>query len=450
MPEAQQEEEPLPESNAPLLSFEESWQKIQAHYPLLKKQNARLEEALALQSQAVSGLLPKLQGNVGWKRTDDPTEVFMSKLKQRSFTDDDFRISNLNHPDDYNNYNGALRLEIPLFDAFQTIASMRTAKHLVQSRQEEQSFTRMEASLLAIEAYLNSALAERLLRLASVTLRASEKDLKEAQELKEQGLVVGADFFAGRVASSKLQQTRNALTAHRRATLAALNILQNENVETAHRFSPLPELSAPPQKNMTEWIAQALLFRSDLAALQATIKAKTSELGREKAKWLPRVSAFGQTESNTRKFEKQADNYTVGVQGTVDLFDPAYSARVKAARAALEQLQQDDAALRDEIARTVAEAASRYDASLADAPASQQAAQDAKEAVALTEKLYREGRKSIADLQAMRAMALEAESAAQETVVRAESARSRLLFLSGQLDDFEVKKIASRWSSLAP
>jgi len=433
-----------PYKGLPLLSFQEAWKNIQAHYPALRKQHFRLEEAIARHNQAIAGLLPRFQGRLGWSRSDDPTHVFMYKLQQESFTSDDFLLPNLNSPSPREDYSAALRLEIPIFDGFQTISTIQTTKHILNSRESEKRYSRMEASLLVVESYLNAILAQRLARFSNAVLKASKADIKEAVSLKNKGFVLGADFYAGKVTSAFISKIRNSLYARQRTTRIYLNILQGKDISVGYSVSsqlPFPEVQ---HKALERWIHDAFRFRSDLSAMQEAVFAQEAEVKREGAKILPRVSAFGERSWHTNDFDQTGEHYTVGVQGTMDFFDPAYLSRINSSKAALEQRKQDLTALKDMIAQTVSEASIQHQTYLRDLAILKEAFRNAREAVNSVEKLYKKGRKSIADLQQMRQMQLSTEIAYNETLVKAELARCRLLFLSGQLDDVEVQKIAKR------
>ena len=100
--------------------------------------------------------------------------------------------------------------------------------------------------------------------------------------------------------------------------------------------------------------------------------------------------------------------------------------------------------LRDEIKKGILEAAVQYDTILKNLSTAEQAAKDAREAMDSMAALYSEGRKSIADLQLMREMFLNAQASYQEISTQTELQRAKLLFLSGQLDDMEIHKIAKK------
>ena len=441
---------PLNPDDAPTLgktpiSLNSAWEKIRSHYPVLKKQQARLDEALAQQSLAVSGFLPRASIGINATRTDDPVAVFGNKLHQRLFTQADFEINNLNHPSDHVNYGVYARIEWPLFDAFQTIGSVRTSKHRVRSEQEQTHFTTMESALLTVEAYIDTILAQRLEALAWQMALDSQADLQEAGDLMRHGLLQGADYYAARTSYARLRQAHHALKVRSCTALATFNLLQGEPpTRPARLIGNFAATHATVEKKQSDWLHDALLFRSDLAAAQSSLHAQESELGREKATPLPRISAFAEAQNNTETWADNAQNYTVGVKGSIDIFDPTLDGRVKKAAATLEQMRQDEAALRDSIIVSITTASAQYDALSADLPLLEQGADDARQSVEMTQQLYRTGRKSIADLQQMRQMRLDAESAYAETQAHVESIRTRLLFLSGQLDDVQMKSIAAQ------
>ncbi len=65
---------------------------------------AALDEATAQQRTARSALLPTLQFHESITRGNDPVYVFGTKLKQESFSQNDFSLNSLNRPQPLNNF----------------------------------------------------------------------------------------------------------------------------------------------------------------------------------------------------------------------------------------------------------------------------------------------------------------------------------------------------------
>ncbi|MCC7518834.1 MAG: TolC family protein [Verrucomicrobiae bacterium] len=423
-----------PAASGEPLSFSEVLARVLTRYPELRARHAQVEEALAAQSLAVAGFLPRLQARVGWERTDSPVGVFMNKLEQRSFQQEDFQVDRLNHPSARSDFHGALRLEFPLFDAFQTLAASRTAGHALKSERARERHVRAEAALLAIEAWLQVERADRVEAMARESLARTRRDLAEAESLREQGLALGADFHTARVAAAALEQRLHECVATRAVARAALNILRGADLD---RPFATPTVSVPVSADLRptkEWLEDAFRNRADLAAARSAVEARRSEVGRMKARRLPDVSLFAEGADHTRAFEQHGSEYTLGAKATVDLFDPAHGARVRAAEARLKQVEETEAALRDAIATSIAGAAARVETARRNLAVLDAAAGDAREATRFTHGLARDGRKSVADILAARTVQLEVERARAEARAETVASRARLAFLAGRLE----------------
>ena len=79
-----------------------------------------------------------------------------------------------------------------------------------------------------------------------------------------------------------------------------------------------------------------------------------------------------------------------------------------------------------------------------DLPVLKQASKDAEQASDLTAKLYQEGRKSIADLLAMRRASLTTITEFEQVLFGLEVEYAKLLFLSGQLDENGLHLVNTR------
>lgn len=423
------------------LRFARELARIFVHYPELRARHARVDEALAAQSMAVAGFLPSLRARLGWERTDSPVGVFMDKLEQRRFQSRDFEVDRLNHPAAQSDFRGALRLEFPLFDAFQTIAAARTAGHALKSARDRERHGRAEAALLAVESWLQVGRADRTEAMTRESLARARRDLAEAESLRRQGLVLGADFHAARVAAAALEQRLNAAVAARAAARAALNVLRGDPPETAFALPPPPAEAPFDPRPVKEWLEDAARNRADLRAARSAVDAQRSEVGRLQGSALPDISLFAEGADHTRAFEQHGSDYTVGAQVRMDLFDPARGGRVRAAAARLRQAEEAEAALRDAIATSIVQAAAHVEATRRNLAVLDAAARDGAEATRLVRGLARDGRKSVADLLAARSAQLEIERARAEARAEAVAARARLLFLAGALDGARLEEM---------
>ena len=78
-----------------------------------------VETAEAEMARARARFLPKLNFGESYNFSDSPSQVFMSKLNERVFTQQDFSLNNLNFPQPYGNFRTGFTLSQPLFQAGQ-------------------------------------------------------------------------------------------------------------------------------------------------------------------------------------------------------------------------------------------------------------------------------------------------------------------------------------------
>lgn len=141
---------------------------------------------------------------------------------------------------------------------------------------------------------------------------------------------------------------------------------------------------------------------------------------------------------DSNRVDRFAGSYTVGILGTIDLWDPSRGPRIRKAEATLEESRQEEKRLKDSIQESVSQTYAEYQSALRDLSNWQKALANAAIASDLTQTLYHEGKKTVADVVQMRLQKEQAEAALRENLLRILSLRARLYFLSGRLDDSNV------------
>lgn len=423
------------------LGFGEFCERVLAYYPKLKQEAATVELAVAKKLQAEAGYLPRIRGFTSMTTSDDQVYVFGTLLKQRAFTQEDFALNRLNNPASRTNYDIGAYGEMPIFDSLQTVYKVKSASHMLKSARYNESFSRMEAVLVAADAYMHAVKVDELISIVETECANSEADIRQAEELKNKGMVLGADFYSAKVGLGTLKGMLNELTAEKRGLKAILNILMGEDP-----VNPI-EIDNPKigylklQKSLREWLDIAYSMRPDLLAIEEKILAAEAELLRERARALPSISAFGDLRENTQNFNTGGGSFSVGLKGSIDLFDPEYFARVKAARASLKMLQSERSAIKDYITKSLSDEYYRLESSINNLKILLDMKDDSYQAVNFTAPMYREGRKSIADLIEMRRLYAATSDGYCSSNMNSKISNVRLLYLSGHLEVEDVVKI---------
>jgi len=430
-------EEParVPQPVSRTMTLLDCYEKVRTHYPALKKKYEQFEQAKAEKNLAFAEFFPKIQGVTSMTTTDDPVGVFGDLLRQKSFTAKDFELNSLNTPRHRTNYHFGIEGDMLLFDFFNTISKIRSARRLVKSADLQADFTEMESSLVTLESYLAVLLAKEISRITADMKQVIDQDLKQAEDLNQKGMILGADFYAAKVSAAGIERELNRARAMLKTSRMFLNILMGEDPDLEwDAVGKLPGV-VQDKGELQSWIAQAYQQRKDLVAMDSLIDAQRIELLRQKTSFLPKIYGFGALDADSHDLSSSGKNFSVGIEGKMDFFDPTYPGRTQQAKHRYEELKADRQALRDEIVKQLIGELANYETVIADQPVLAQAYQDAKQASNLTAKLYQEGRKSIADLLAMRGVYLETASGLQQLLFSLELEHAKLLFLSGQLDE---------------
>lgn len=419
----------------PALSFRQFTQKVIAHYPQLKAAHIDVDIALARQMQANAGFWPSLNLSMGYMVSEDPVNVFGMLLRQERFTSSDFDLKNLNNPDDHQNISSGVHLEIPLFDSMQAIYQTRAARERLKASQSEESFTKMEAILLAQDAYLNALTLKELSKIVNQVQEDSTLDLGKARDLKDKGMILGADYFAARVTYGEFSRIKNELDREMLGMLTLLNILMGEPVDRKWTLEDVAK-SAEIEGDLQSLISSAYSTRADLKALDLQIKALDAQVSGAKATALPNISAFAEGTNDRNKISASGgNNYTAGIKASLPLFDPERSGRIKEANAQKERVLSSLQGLKDQIARDLVQEFSKYQALKENLEVLKSMTDDAGQGVSLMVPLYNEGRKSIADLMEMRRAYLQTMEGYIKATNGLEMSRGRLLFLTGHLNE---------------
>jgi len=389
-----------------------------------------------------AGFWPSLDMSTGYQVSNDPVNVFGMLLRENRFTSSDFDLKRLNTPNRHQDMSAGLHVELPLFDALQTINRVRSARENLKASQTDEAFTKMEALLVAQDAYLNALTLDKLALIINEVQKSSDEDLQKAKELKDKGMILGADYYSARVMFGDFTRMKNEIASQRMAMTTLLNILMGESLDKVWILSDTIKEIEAPRQDQQKLMEAASMNRPDLSSLNARIQASGWELSREKASILPSLSAFGDVANDKdRVGESGGNNYTVGVKVDLPLFDPARQGRIQEARARKEQLERRVQILKDSVRQDIAQEIARYDTFRDNMTVLKGMNDDAKEAMSLAVPLYSEGRKSIADLLVIRRTYLQSAQEYNKALMGIWLSEARLLFLTGKLNEDEMKKL---------
>jgi len=399
------------------LSFRDAVAVALRHNPQLAgaRADARRVEGEAL--RPFQGILPTLQLQELWLRSDDPSSVMAFKMKSGAFTPADLTPASFTAPPPpFYMYGGQVALQVPLLnvDAWLGRGQGRSgvrAAHLGVDRGEQ------VLTFGVLRAYFAVPLAAERIAAVREAEAAAARAVAQAEALERQRLVAPVDVLQARSRLAAMRAELAGALADSVHAAAALEQVLGERIGTAGVADPLPDSVTVP--TLDEALA-GLASRQDIAAREAALSAARLGVRRATAGWLPRLNGFATLDLYDRRVLGTSRSYlTTGVALSWTVFDGMHEvAEGRGARAASARAEAErDAALLE--ARTeVRTAQAQHEAARLGRAYAQEAYDLAREARAIAETRYRNALASMTDLLA--AQAAEAAAATRLTAARYE------------------------------
>ncbi len=437
------------EAPSGVLTFDQFYQKVFAYYPKLKAVHGDVEIALAEQMKASAGFWPSLSLSAGMTETDDPVNVFGMLMRQDRFTSGDFELNRLNTPRHQRDLQGGVHIRWPLFDAMQTVHRVRASREKIKASEQDEAFTKMEVFLLAHDAFTSAIAMERMSRAAETSARMAQEDLKKAEDLKDKGMILGADFYGAKVRAGQFLQMKNEWSRQVKAMRMLLNIMMGEPLASDIRLPALLPETDFAEVSLDGLVQTALVDRPDLKAAALRVKAMQEELKRVQDDALPMVVVTADGTNNRHDLgDRGGNNAGAGIRAELPLFDPARKGRVAGAKAALMRAKEEEATLKNNVLKDIATELARFEAMRANYPVLLAMSEDAAKAVEMLLPLYNEGRKSIIDLENAREAHVAALSAFEQMKAGLFSSEARLFLLGGKMDAEGMKALSVKVGGL--
>ena len=270
---------------------------------------------------ASSRYYPQLLFEETFAASNAPTQTFMMKLDESRFTQEDFEISNLNHPGTWHDFKTGLTLQQTLYSP-----SLAPARNIAVKTAEKE--------LLNVDA-VKQDIAFQVLRLyldvqrSEARFKAAEKAVTEAQEHRRLATVRSS---AGTGLRSDELRARTHLSSAEQQLITALNdrILAKMHLaitvglkdgDKADIAEPLTRLSRPPQPD--ELTMAALENRSELRQSRVELEKADASLRLARSGYLPALDAFASYQLHAKDVPFGSDNdaWMAGVTFKWHLFD---------------------------------------------------------------------------------------------------------------------------------
>ncbi|RUM93151.1 MAG: hypothetical protein DSZ23_00255 [Thermodesulfatator sp.] len=303
------------------LTLEQAFRTAISQNPSMNQAAASRKKAASEVNRSIAAFLPKVNLQAGYFHSDNPVNVFGSKLNQADFTRQDFQIDSLNYPDYRDNWQARVIMTQPLFNQGREYIGYRTSK--LMSDMSELGLTSTGQSVLYMveRAYCQALLAQEKVEVLKAALKTAVSHVKLSESRYQTGLVLKSDVLGAQV--QKISTERALLKAENdfRIATAALNKAMGTSQE---KMWHLEQLNNEKQDGGTldSWLEQARKYRPEI--LMAKDQLKISEYGHQQAvfRFLPSFNLHGIYQQDRQNFaDFGGDSWTLMATMSINLFN---------------------------------------------------------------------------------------------------------------------------------
>jgi len=370
---------------------------LEAHPDIAAAAAGEAEARQAL-SAARAAWFPRIDFEEGWQRGDQPVFVFSSLLSQRQFSEANFAIQALNHPDAVSNHRAAVLVSQPLFDPARTFAPTRAASAGVEMARARFSQSRADVALAVTQAYVQVLVADAAVRAAEAAVAAATEDASRAAARRDAGLATDADVLALDVHLAQMRARQIGASSDADVARATLNRLMHAPVDAPLQLAGLPPLPDVPG-DLAALGAEAERARWDLQQAAARVEAARAQATAARARLLPSIGLQGGYEWNGGRWSDRAQSWVVGVRGQIGLsLAGGEIASLRAARQAVTRAEAERTSVETAARLEIRTAAARLAAARARVSVASAAVAQARESERIIRDRFGSGMATVTDV----------------------------------------------------
>jgi outer membrane protein TolC len=419
------------------LALDEAVRMALVESPAVAGARKGLEGAEAREDRSLSALMPRLDFEESYLRSDQPVAVFGSKLNQRNFTMEDFAIDRLNNPDSTDNWRTKFTVTQPLFMGGK-LHHNRAMKRLERKASEwGVEGTRAQVGFRTIEAYWGLSLARESEKVAEMALRTSEESLRQIELRFEEGEVVRSDLLSAKVQKAGFHDQLVKARGRTRVAERAIRVLVGESQdglwEVATLCPPAPE--EVPETDTEQLLLTAKQNRAEFVALKVLANSARAGVKAAKGNFLPTFGLEASYEWNSPNFSSgQEGSYLLGLGIEWNLFKGLDDrAQLREAKIGQEMLRQELRRLEDKMIMEIEEAVVAVTTGRESLSVTRERVNQAEESLRIIRKRYGEGLTNVVELENAELMVSRSRLEWLRAIYDLRIALARLRLVTGEL-----------------
>lgn len=282
----------------------------------LANDEAKLAQAELLGARAM--YLPNVNASYTFLNTNNPLYAFGSKLNQERISAMDFDPAKLNNPNVISNFATKLEIQQPIInmDAVYLKKAGQVKSEVLKIKAER---TKEYIQFELKKAFMQLQLAYRMLETLENAKKTTLENKKVVDNYFKNGMIQKTEVLYMEV---RLKEIDNQLSYAKSNIRNASDYIYFLLDEPSQNKVLKPTEKLQYQNQILEHNSLLNVERKDLQAYQKSLEAYDLMIKSSKAKFLPRLNAFGSFELYDKKFAQfNANGYLAGIQLSWNVFD---------------------------------------------------------------------------------------------------------------------------------
>lgn len=360
----------------------------------MAKKEVELAKAELLGTRAM--YLPNVNASYTFSNTNNPLYAFGSKLNQARITMMDFNPDNLNNPKSISNFATKIEVQQPIIN-MDAVYQKKAGEVKVGALNIKTERTKEYILFELKKSYMLLQLAYKMLETLENAKQTTLANKKVIDNYYKNGMIQKSEVLYIDVRISEIESQIQTAKSNIRNASDYLYFLLDENSDNKVLK---PTESLQYTEHIIDADAKLNVNRKDLQAYQKSLEAYDWMIKSSKAKFLPKLNAFGSFEMYDNKIARfNANGYLAGIQLSWNVFDglkskseqEKYKAERSRAQTEIEQYSKQSQLELNKAGRQIEDAASKINFT-------KQAWEQSKEAYRIRKNRYDQGLEKSADL----------------------------------------------------
>lgn len=360
----------------------------------MAKKEAELADAELLGTRTM--YLPNINASYTFSNTNNPLYAFGSKLNQEHITMADFNPDNLNSPKNISNFTTKLEIQQPIINmdaVYQKKAGQVKSEVLKIKTERTKEYVQFELK----KAYMILQMAYKMVETLENARTTTWANKKVIDNYYKNGIIQKSEVLYMDVRLKEIENQIQFAKSNVKNASDYICFLLDEDYQNKVLK---PTESLEYQENMIENNPTLNINRKDLQAYQKSLEAYDLMIKSSKAKFLPKLNAFGSFEMYDNKIAQfDANGYLAGLQLSWNVFDglkakseqQKFKAELSKAQTEIQQYQKQSELELNKTSRQVLDAENKVNLT-------RLAWEQSKEAYKIRKNRYDQGLEKSADL----------------------------------------------------